>query len=157
MNTSLVEDYNLVYEAFFNSSHFIYGYELKEELHGHNYSVTFHVKAPCLTLNEKFLAKIELICSEMNNRVIIAKDCETVHTDVSENEVMVNLNDKNYYRLPRMCCYIMNEINSTAECIARHFFDETVGNLDHGWEKVMVTVAEIYQQQEAIYRVSNVN
>lgn len=155
MNSDLIDDYDLRYERFFNSSHFIHGFDLKEELHGHNYAVIFYVKGPEFGGYEKFKAKVDLVCAQMDNKVLIAEDCETVDTQVSENEVLVVLGGNSFYRLPKECCYIMNEINSTAECIARYFFNVTQADLEPGWKKVKVVVAEIYQQQEAIYRVIN--
>ena len=155
MNTDLTESFDLIYERFFNSSHFIHGFELKEELHGHNYAVCFYVQTSGCGGNEKFRAKVDLICAEMDNKILIAEDCETVTTRVSESEVVVQLDENCFYRLPRRCCFIINEINSTAECIARYFYNFTQAELDPGWKKVKVVVAEIYQQQEAIYSVVN--
>ena len=147
------DDFNLSIKGFFNSSHYIYGYELKEELHGHNYVMTYKLKTHLTFLNEKIQEKLLWICAQMDNKVIIPVNSPTVVTIVSDEEVRINLQDGSHYSLPRCCCYLMNEVNSTAECIARHFFDETVSELEADWVAVAVVVAEIYEQQEAIYRV----
>lgn len=149
------DNYNLSFQGFFNSSHYIYGYELKEELHGHNYVITYKLKTPATFLNEKIKEKLALICQQIDQKVIIPLNSPTVLTLISLDEVRINLQDGTHYSFPRSCCYLMNEVNSTAECIARHFFDETQSELEADWVAVKVVVAEIYEQQEAIYKVQS--
>jgi 6-pyruvoyl-tetrahydropterin synthase len=149
--------YNVSFEGVFNSSHFIYGYELKEELHGHNYIISYKLQTPSTFLNEKLKSSLSSICKEMNNKVLIALNCPTVTTQLTESTVQVFLPNNTFYSFPSTSCYIMTEINSTAECIARFFFSSTQNDLESDWISAKVTVAEIFEQQEAIFKVRNLN
>jgi 6-pyruvoyl-tetrahydropterin synthase len=147
-------EYNVVHTFGFNASHFFYGFKMKEGLHGHNFMLTVHVNTPDVLVSDRLESALKLLCNSMNDKVLLA-DSSLYQLEEEDCRLRITQGDGSYYEFPKKDCYVIREPNCSAECLARHAFEVLKSQLGTTWEKAMITVAEIFRQQEAIYRVIN--
>ena len=144
------------FKVAFGASHLLYGNNMSEDLHGHNYVLTVKLKTRSnLGLNQNLRESLIALGEILNNKIIIAADSQTTVAVSNETTVRITLPDTSYYELPKKDCYVISEISSSAELLSKHVFDCIKPHLDEDWEKVMIVIAEIYQQQDAVYWVYN--
>ncbi|OMJ95304.1 hypothetical protein SteCoe_1363 [Stentor coeruleus] len=142
----------------FNASHFFYGEGLREELHGHNYIMTFKLKTRAsTTLNPGLISNLRILIDNLNTKVIVAGDSRSAIPISIEESTKVLLPDGTYYEFPKKDCYLIAGPSSSAECISKHVFDQVKDMLNEDWVKAVVIISEIYEQQDAIFRVKRWN
>lgn len=140
--------------GYFNASHFFYGEGLREELHGHNYVMTFKLKTRASnTLASGLISNLRILIENLNNKVIVAGDSRSAIPVCMEDSTKVLLPDGTFYEFPRKDCYLIAGPSSSAECISKHAFDQAKDVLNEDWIKATVVISEIYEQQDAIFRV----
>jgi 6-pyruvoyltetrahydropterin/6-carboxytetrahydropterin synthase len=110
----------------FSASHFIYGHPSCGRLHGHNYTVSARVREGAsskgfvidLPLMEE---SIRALLSEMDHKILIAKR----FARISRNHTAFETADGEI-RAPKDSVYLLDEVGTSAELIAKHLLTRLV-------------------------------
>lgn len=140
----------------FNASHLLYGEGMNEDLHGHNYVLTFTLQSKNnYPLNEGLKEALFNLSKLVHDKIIVAEESKSTIAEIIENSIKITLPDMSFYELPRKDCYLIPEVSSSAECLCKHAFEYVKSYLNEDWVKAIVIISEIYKQQEAIYQAFN--
>ena len=108
----------------FCSAHFIvFGSNVCERLHGHNYQVAAEIedelKADHLVFDFiEFQQILEGITDSLDHRMLIPLNSDTLGVEVTEENVRITSNEKEWI-IPRDDCVLLPIENTTAELLAR--------------------------------------
>ena len=135
----------------FCSAHFIvFGNNMCERLHGHNYSVAAEVeddlKDDWLVFDFIELKKIlKGITDELDHRMLVPVESDTLDVEVGDVQVRIASEEKEWV-IPVADCALLPIENTTAELLAkwvsRRLRDELVSRLGHAPRRLVVDVHE---------------
>ena len=135
----------------FCSAHFIvFGNNLCERLHGHNYSVAAEIeddlKKDWLVFDFIELKKILLgITEELDHRMLVPVESDTLEIDVGETRVRIASDDREWI-IPVSDCALLPIQNTTAELLAKwvsgRLREELVSRMGRAPRRLVVDVHE---------------
>ena len=118
----------------FAAAHFIvFNNSQCERLHGHNYRVGVEIDG---ALNQDFLVFdfialkgiMRAICQELDHRMLVPVESPVFDIDAGETTVRISYEDREWV-IPRDDCCLLPIENTTAELLARWFWNRLVSEL----------------------------
>lgn len=112
----------------FSASHFLYNHEKCSRLHGHNYDVQFEIIGD---LDEHFFVvdffevkkRVSEIVDNLDHAVLIAQESKFIKITKEKGQIKVDFNQK-HYEFPEVDVRLLPLPATTAECLAKYFYDK---------------------------------